>query len=182
MTIARRLILLLAVPLVILVALGALSFVELARIERRGRFVVRYQVESLAALGNITRNQGELRIAVRDYVLSSDPAGRQTARSAFEKGSAELSRRLQEYSTALVSEERDGKLLEEYRKSSDEWNTAARQVLALAEGGRADEAVALLHGATRRLGEALGQSSREWIRYNEDLAKRSGEVLLASVA
>jgi len=39
MTIARRLMLLLAVPLVILVALGVLSLVEFARIESRSRFV-----------------------------------------------------------------------------------------------------------------------------------------------
>src|SRR5262245_16827108 len=182
MTIARRLMLLLAVPLVILVALGVLSLVELARIESRSRFVVESQVGSLAALGNITRNQGEVRIAVRDFLVASDPESLSRARTAFEEKTAELDRRLQQYAASLVSDERDGTLLANYRQASNEYTTAARRVLALAEQGRREDAVALLEGSARRIGEDLGRSSQEWIRYNEDLAVRSGESLLTGVA
>jgi methyl-accepting chemotaxis protein len=183
MTIARRLMLLLAVPLVILVALGVLSLVEFARIESRSRFVAEYQIGSLAALGNITRLHGELRVAVRNFLLSADPEERRSAREAFESSNLEISRRLDEYARALVSDERDRELMAEYRKAMEDWNAAARQVMASAEPGRRDEAAAaLLRGPARELGKRLGESSQKWIRHNEDLAARSSQLLLRGVA
>ena len=62
MTIARRLILLLAVPLLVLLALGIISLQRLARIEERSRFLADDEIESLAALGNMSRTFAELRV------------------------------------------------------------------------------------------------------------------------
>jgi len=137
MTIARRLALLVAVPLLVLGALGVFSMLELSRIESRSRFVAEYQVRSLAALGNITRTHGELRIALRDYLLlGADPEGRSRVRAAFEAGSADSARRLQDYAASLISDVRDGELLSAYRAASGEWNGAARRVMSLADDGK----------------------------------------------
>ena len=54
-TIAKRLVLLLAVPLLALAGLGVFSRLQLANIETRSRFVAELQVPSLATLGNISR-------------------------------------------------------------------------------------------------------------------------------
>ena len=56
MTIARRLIILAAVPLVVLLGLGFFTWNQLARVETRTRYAAELQVQSLAALGNISRN------------------------------------------------------------------------------------------------------------------------------
>ena len=64
MTIARRLIILVAVPLLVLAELGVFNRLELAAIETRSRFVAETQVGSLAALGNISR---ELRRTAGQY-------------------------------------------------------------------------------------------------------------------
>jgi CHASE3 domain sensor protein len=60
MTIARRLIILLAVPLLVLLGLGAFSRIQLAKVEARTRFAAETQVQSLAALGNISRSLTEM--------------------------------------------------------------------------------------------------------------------------
>lgn len=52
-TIAKRLMILLAVPLLILVALGFFVRTQLARIERQSRFLAETQISSLAALFSV---------------------------------------------------------------------------------------------------------------------------------
>ena len=56
MTIAKRLMILLGVPLLVLVGLGVLLRYEVANIESRSRFVTEVQTPSLAALGGISRS------------------------------------------------------------------------------------------------------------------------------
>jgi PAS domain S-box-containing protein len=182
MTIARRLALLLAVPLLVLVALGALTMVELARIESRSRFVAESQVRSLAALGHIAREQEHLRVYVRDYILITNPQRRVAMRASFEAGIAETARRLRDYAGSLVTGQRDADLLAEFRKASDDYNAAARNVMGLVDEGRTEEAVALLHGPGIQLGEKLGAVSQDWIQHNEELATSAGRDLLTSVA
>ena len=53
MTIAKRLIVLLAVPLLILIGLGVFIPTQLARIEVQSKFLAEDQIASLAVLGNI---------------------------------------------------------------------------------------------------------------------------------
>src|SRR4029077_11721978 len=108
--------------------------------------------------------------------------GRKSARAAFEAGSAESARRLRDYAASLISDRRDGEVLEQYRAASDEWNGDARRIMALAGEGKTDGAVALLHGRAMQLGESLGTTSQEWIRHNEDLATRAAQSLIADVA
>jgi len=182
MTIARRLTLLLAVPLLVLAALGVLTLIQLARINTRTRVVVEVQAQSLAAIGNITRTVGELRVDVRDDLMAADAAARKAARDGFEASTAELSRRFGHYADALVSDARDRTLFEEYRRSADQWVSGARQVMALIDEGRQGEGAALLDGPMRVHGAGLGKAAQEWIQYNEELATRSGSALEADVA
>jgi len=182
MTIARRLVLLLAIPLLVLVGLGAFIAVQLSRIEQGGRFVVEDQIGSLAAIGNITRDHASLRIDLRDDLLAADAEGRQRARASFEATKAELSRRFRQYQDTLVSDARDGRLLEQFRSATEQWLTLAEQVLALNDASRRDEAVALLHGSVRDQAEQLEKAVQEWVRYNEELASVAGKALEDDVA
>ena len=78
MTIAKRLVLLLAVPLLVLAGLGVFTWSQLTTIETRSRFVAELQVPSLAALGNISRAFAELRVHLRNHVLATSEAERET--------------------------------------------------------------------------------------------------------
>ena len=53
MTIARRLVILLAVPLVALVGLGVFTRLEVAELEAKSRFVAESRITALAMLGNL---------------------------------------------------------------------------------------------------------------------------------
>lgn len=59
MTIARRLLILMALPLLALVGLGIFTRLQLSKIEARTRFVAESRVEALATLGTfpgVSRN------------------------------------------------------------------------------------------------------------------------------
>lgn len=90
MTIGKRLIILLAVPLLILVGLGIFIRTQLASIEGHTRFLAETQVVSLAVLGNIARQATELRVEVRSYLLVDDQAARAKTQAAFDSDKTEL--------------------------------------------------------------------------------------------
>jgi len=182
MTIAKRLVLLLAVPLLALVGLGAFTLLQFTTIETRSRFVAELQIPSLATLGNISRTLAELRVELRNHVLATSEADRASVRSTFERHEAELGRLLDQYEHSLISDERDRRLLNDYRNQYREWLDRAKQIMSLADAGRREEASELLRDSvTGDLAERLSRASVEWIRLNEDLANSTSRTVVESI-
>ena len=181
MTIARRLIILVAIPILVLMGLGIFNRVGLAGIEKRSRFVAETQVGSLAALGNISRSFAELRVNVRSHLLSSDKAEQAKSLAAFQAGKADFTQLLREYEDTLISDEKDRRLLNEYRDLSDQYIVGAEKVMSLADTGGRDEALTMLFGPLAELSVRLGKVSSEWIRHNEQLATAAGRDAIASI-
>src|SRR5207247_1463484 len=102
MTIGRRLIILLAFPLLALVGLGIFTRVQLARIETRTRFGAESRVDALATLGNLTRSFVEMRVSVRSFLLATSPQQQAAARKAFDQNEGTVTRLLERYADHLV--------------------------------------------------------------------------------
>ncbi len=182
MTIGKRLVFLLTVPLLALVALGIFTRLQLTTIETRSRFVADMQVPSLAALGNISRVFAELRVQLRNHVLATSEAERARVGSTFERDEVELGRLLDQYERRLISDDRDRRLLNDYRNRYRDWLDRAKQIMSAAAEGRREEASELLRDAsTLDLGERLDSAAAEWIRLNEDLAHSTSQTVVESV-
>jgi signal transduction histidine kinase/CheY-like chemotaxis protein/HPt (histidine-containing phosphotransfer) domain-containing protein/HAMP domain-containing protein len=182
MTIAKRLILLLAVPILALLALGVFTRLQLTTIETRSRFVADLQIPSLATLGNISRAFAELRVHVRNHVLATSDAERAKIRSAFDRDEAVFVRLLDDYERRLISDDRDRRLLNDYRAQYRIWLNRANEVMALSAAGRSDAAGVLLRDAeTLDMGERLNIASAEWIRVNEELADATSRAAVESI-
>src|SRR5688500_7781499 len=182
MTIARRILLLAAATPLVLVALGVFTQVERAAIESRSRFVVETQVPSLSALGHVSRTFEEMRVTLRDHLLAEDAGARSREREVFAADQAELDRLLRHYADTLVSDDRDRRLLDEFRDLARDWNSAAAQIMALTDGGQRAEAARRLAGdAVVGLGVRTSQALSAWIAHNDDLAARAGEATLADL-
>src|SRR6185295_6118034 len=97
MTIGKRLLLLLAVPLIALIGFGVFARIQLSRIEERSRFVSESQLAAVAVLGNISRSFAEIRVNLRSFLLAADGRQRAEARAAFDEDERVLTRLLQEY-------------------------------------------------------------------------------------
>jgi two-component system sensor histidine kinase/response regulator len=181
MTIARRLILLLALPLIAMFAIGVVSRVEINRVEHRTGFLVESGVPSLARLSDISRSFIEMRVAVRSFLLAGDPSAREAARQDYETHHGDLDRLLASYADSLVADDRDRRALDEFRTSSREWIALAERLMALASEGRREEASALLEGPMSSLGSRLSEIAHDWILYNEEQATRSGNSAMQSI-
>jgi len=182
MTIAKRLILLLAVPLVALVALGVFVRLQLADIEARSRFVAESRIVALATLGDLSRSFSELRVTLSNHLLVNSETERITLRQAFDQDEQEMNRLLQTYADNLVQNDRDRRLLSDYQTLSRDWITSAKEVVALANEGRETDAAARLNGRLAQLAKRIGQVSSEWMLYNREIATNADHETVASIA
>ena len=129
MTIGKRLIVLLAVPLVGLLALGVLARVQLATIEERSRFVAESQLTSVAVLGNISRRFAEIRVNLRSDLLATDAAHRSAALDAFNEDDQALTQLLQEFGDAFVTDEHNRRLLSDFVVERCFWRIVERRLV-----------------------------------------------------
>src|SRR4051812_34388582 len=182
MTIAKRLVFLLAVPLVALVGLGVFTRLQLTTIETRSRFAADLQIPSLATLGHISRTLAELRVHVRNHVLATSDDERASIRKTFDRDEVELGRRLDHYEHTLISDERDRRLLHEYRDLYAVWLERVKEIMSLSAAGRREEAAETLRaGAMLDLGDRLSHASAEWIQLNEELADSTSKTVVDSI-
>src|SRR3954454_22911136 len=129
MNIAKRLVLLLAVPLVTFLALGAILDLNLQGIEKRGTHVVELQLPSVAVIGHIARKHAELRVDLRDYLLAANDKQRAGVLVAFQSAEKDLHRLLDQYGDTLVSDDRDRRLLGGFRELTGRWIAEAKKLM-----------------------------------------------------
>lgn len=182
MTIAKRLILLLAVPLFALLGFGIFTRFELEKVEKRSRFISESQIPSLAVLGNLSRAMEALRVTVRNCLLATNESERTQTGIAFDTAEAEVNRLLKRYGDSLISDDHDRRLFDDYRESSREYINGARQVLELTIAGKRDEGLVLLNGPLSRVAQRLVNVSGDWIKHNEDEAVRTSTETLATIS
>jgi signal transduction histidine kinase/DNA-binding response OmpR family regulator/HAMP domain-containing protein len=180
-TIAKRLIILLTVPLLALLGLGVFTRVQLADIEARSRFVAESRITALATLGNLSRSFAELRVNVRAYLLATTDEQRRAARSAFDDDERDVGRLLTTYADNLILSDKERRFVTEYQALSREWIEGANQVIVLANEGRGSEATALINGPVSDIGFRLSEVSNEWIALDQQAAAAAGRESLAVI-
>ena len=181
MTIGKRLVFLVAVPLVGLLVFGIVARLRLSDIEERTRFVADNQLGSLAALSGIAASFAELRVSVRNILLAADQAERAAARATFDTNERVLARLLEEYGNSFISDERDRQFLSDVQNVNGQYIAEGRRVIALAQEGRRDEAVALFRSTAGPTGVRLTDLSGNWIQYNKDVGTSAARSALASI-
>jgi len=174
--------LLLAVPLVGLVGLGAFVRSQIAVIEAMTRYVVDLQIESLVTLGEISRCGSEMRVHIRTYLLADGEASQNRAEADLRQNQAKLNDLLGTYADRLISSEKDRRLLTEYRELIREWSSECEKVIALLAAGRRDDATALFFsGPLTKLGSRSNDVLREWTQHNEALGTSAGMSAVAAI-
>ncbi|RIK64228.1 MAG: hypothetical protein DCC65_14515 [Planctomycetota bacterium] len=174
MTIAKRLVILLAVPLATLCGLGVFSRLHLAQIEDRTRFAAESRVLALATLGDLARSFAEMRVNARGYLLAQDDTQHAHAREMFAEDEREAIRLLKYYADNLVFGDKGRRLLMQFQSLGLDWINGAREEFALVDAGRRDEAIALANGSMREIGIKLSNVSKEWIQHVKDSATSAG--------
>ena len=136
MTIAKRLLILLSIPLVTLVGLGVFMKIRLDQIEERGRFVAETADHEPEGRGD---HHADLRGAAgRRPQLSPGRRLRgpeASRREGFERRKTEVAKLVRQYEDTLISDDRDRRLTTEVRERTREWIAGAEHAMALAAGG-----------------------------------------------
>src|SRR3954447_26587645 len=141
MNLAKRLVLLLAVPLVALLVVGGILDLQLRAIEKRGTYVAELQLPSVAAIGNMTRTHSALRVDLRDDLLAPADKERAKTLAAFRSTEQELEQMLDQSADELISDERDRRLLGGFRELSGQWITEANTLFDLVAAGQRQQAL-----------------------------------------
>ena len=182
MNLAKRLVLLLAVPLVALLVVGGILDLQLRAIEKRGTNVAELQLPSVAHIGIISRKQAELRVNLRDYVLAPGDQERAKGLAAFRTAEKDLERLLDEYADTMISDERDRRLLSDFRDFTGQWITEANKVMALVEAGKRQEALNRIFDTLPVLGERSHTVASEWAEHNERLAREASRSTVTATS
>jgi PAS domain S-box-containing protein len=183
MTIARRLWLLLAVPILIVIGLGGVNVYQLHTIDQKTRFVADVQVESLTVLGEVARRMTEMRVSVRDHLMSENVLDASRTAENLAENTAELRKLLARYGDTLVTGDADRRLYTQFDQLSRAWIRGTEQLMTLAATGQYAEARRIfLTGEVPRLGQELSRTQSEWIRQHEKLAREAGATALEVVA
>jgi PAS domain S-box-containing protein len=175
MTIAKRIIVLSAVSLLALLVLGGILILQLNTIEERGKYVAKLQLPSVVLIGNITRKHAELRVDLRDYLLAPGHKERAAVMAQFQVTALEIDSLLDQYADTLISDERDRRLLGEYRRIWSLWLAEAKTLIAIVSAGRREEAMDRIFRTLPAMGERGHKTAIEWAEYNERLAREASQ-------
>jgi two-component system sensor histidine kinase/response regulator len=181
MTIGRRLLVLLTIPLTGLIGLGLFTALQLADIEGRSRFVAESRIVALATLGNLSRSFAELRVNIRSYLLARTPEQRAAARARFDEDDRDVVRLLRQYADGLILGDQDRRLLGEYQALSREYIAGARQVMSLVDEGKHTDALAYFEKTIADVGVRLSEVSNEWIAHDQQTANAAAAASVAGI-
>ena len=182
MNLAKRLALLSAVPLVAFAVLGIILDLQFRAIEHRAEVVAELQLPSVVSIGKITRKHAEMRVDLRDYLLASGDDDRARELAEFRAAETELSQLLDQYAETLISDERDRRLMREFREMSGEWILESKKLMELMKSGQRRETLDHAFAVLPKLGERSHKVSGEWADHNERLAREANRATLTAAS
>jgi signal transduction histidine kinase/DNA-binding response OmpR family regulator/HAMP domain-containing protein len=181
-TIAKRLSLLLAMPLLALFGLGAFVALQYGRIENLSRFLAEKQIQSVATVGEISRRFGDGRVLLRNRLIASDPAEQSREEADLLENGAEMDRLLARYGDTLVSSDADRRIMTDFRDLAREWHASAEGLISLSTSGRPEDARArLLAGPFAELGRRATEVLKDWTQQNVSLSAAAGDATLEAI-
>ena len=182
MTISRRLTILLAIPLLALVAFGVFVEIQIGRVEVLSRFVVDMQIQSVASLEKILRRFAEGRIEVRQYLLSQNSAEQERAAKALRTAEEDLNRLSAQYGEKFLSSDEDRRLWNAFQDLHGRWSAEAGKIISMARDGNREAAIdRMFSGIFPDLGLRTTNVLDQWVDHNEHLATTAGNSTLKAL-
>jgi signal transduction histidine kinase/CheY-like chemotaxis protein/HPt (histidine-containing phosphotransfer) domain-containing protein/CHASE3 domain sensor protein len=181
MTIARRLLILLSIPLLTLIGLGVLMKIRLDQVEERSRFVAETQIKSLKVAATILHGFEDLRTDARGYLLADEDGVRSERLKGFRDKRVAVSKLLNEYADTLIVDDRDRRLTQEVRERIQEWAAGAERAMTLAAAGDRRGVAAQEAGTLTPVGEQVDSLLSDWLGHNEELASQAGAAAVVTI-
>ncbi|HRZ99686.1 MAG TPA: PAS domain S-box protein [Candidatus Paceibacterota bacterium] len=181
MTIAKRLIILLVVPLLALVGLGIFTRIQLSMIEARTRFVAESRITALATIGNLSRSVSDLRASFRSHIMATNQAQRASTGASFNQAEQDVERLVRKYADDLIVSDQGRRLLGDFQTQHRDWMNKAKQAMLLADEDRREEALALYNGPVSSTATRVSEVLSQWIKQNQELATSAGTEAIEAI-
>ncbi|MHC5544668.1 MCP four helix bundle domain-containing protein, partial [Singulisphaera rosea] len=177
MTISRRLFILATVPLLSLVTLCAIGYVEFSNIEPKTQKIARIDIPSMTLINRITRNLGETRVLIREFLLSPPSARPMVAAKLAEKQPL-LAADFATYEKEYISDEADRLLMSSTRELVDRWFAVSDQIQSRENSGQGEDTLRYKDDHLLPLGPQLDSRLSAWSAYNAKSAFDQSTAIL----
>jgi signal transduction histidine kinase/DNA-binding response OmpR family regulator/HAMP domain-containing protein len=180
MTIARRLTILLALPLLALLFYSVAGYGQLSLARSRIGVVIHREVPSVVTIGRIARSLAGAQADVQDLIQEPDKNRRMRAAQNYFDNKQEMTREFDRYLAEYVSDKEDLRLTIETRNQLLQWLNSADEIVKSAASGQPGESLGAGHARRRAQADRLIVDFDGWADYNAKLATGAGEEVLQS--
>jgi methyl-accepting chemotaxis protein len=180
MTIARRLYALIFLAAVGLVTLSGISVYQIGKVYTAANFANVNVVPSLLDLGIASRMFARFRLQMQQYSAIKDASKRAEAHSAIDDSHAKLVDALNKYEKELIADDKDKALLAADRDALTEFDAMSKNVIALANDDKLDEAATMLT-SNAAIGTKVNDAISAHGKYNEELGKKAADDAAATL-
>jgi methyl-accepting chemotaxis protein len=172
MKIGRKLILGFVVTALISVVVGFLGISGMNRISNAEKQLYETNVVSIAKLDEFSYKQQQIRLFIRDMIISADSNSIAKGIELINTSSREAGELLSFYEKNLVSYEQEPKKLEQIKQLRDDFIKAREEVVAALQKGDPRMAAVLLETKSSPIGAKLDAAIRELIDLNVEMAEK----------
>ena len=178
MTIAQRLIALIATSLCCLLLLAGISHLQTDKVFKAANYANEQAIPSLEAITRTIISYLQIRTRVLHHAVTNDPKIKLQNEKKLEEELARLDDDLKNYE-ALVSDEEDKRRLDIEKNLLTTYKNGIDVAIAASRNYENERALEELENA-RESGDRLTEAFLEHIKYNEELGKRAAATALES--
>ncbi len=175
MTIAKRLMILLATLMLALAAVGAVGLLQMKTLNDNIKFVHENVLPSVVAIDKAANDFTIIRALVLRHILSDDDKDMANIDTQILEIRARLDKNLQHYLDNYVTNDRDKALLLAERERLKEFYALIEEPLALSRAQQPDKAKILIEKARAKVG-ATNDAFQEHIKFNIELSDEYANV------
>ncbi|RKT58663.1 methyl-accepting chemotaxis protein [Azonexus fungiphilus] len=178
MTIAKRLMILIAIAVTGLLIVAAAGFSQMQKIEEELLAVNDNTIPSILTLEEASRNFLRLRTRVLNHILTTDPAKMREHEEKLAEYRRDIQQHLDDYKK-LLSDDEDRRLLEAEQQALSSYFAEMEKVIAASAANRNDEARDLAGAVLAKQANVVADLFEKHMKYNSEMAAK-GKATAAS--
>jgi methyl-accepting chemotaxis protein len=178
MTIAQRLIALIAAALAGLLILAGVSYLQTEKVFKAANYANENTVPSLEAINKTISAFLQIRTRVMYHIVTLDPAQKIATEKALESEVAELDKNIKNYE-ALITDDEDRRFVEAQKSALGQYRNAIDLIIAESRNYETEKALKEMENA-KGIGDKLTKLFLDHIYYNEELGKKAAAEALAA--
>ncbi len=170
MTIARRLAILIFLAIFGLLIVGGIGLYEMRRIADGLAIANDNSIPSIALVDKLESTFLKLRTRVLYHLLAASASDKAEHEKLMEQYKTDMAKMIDEFSTKLVSDDKDRKYIDGTRSMLNDYNASIQRALELSRANKTEEARDYLLDAGYKAAQRLTENMEEHAHYNAELA------------